>query len=247
MDDNKIFDVTPPKTPESIAAAKNARKIMLDAPQLKQSTSVSPELEQNTPEPVKPTVHHSELTIERPEEKDASKATEAVVEEVVKVDSEPEPIKTEPETAQLNAVVDEKTAEPITPEPQPEPSQDDEKPVEDAPQEKEKPDDTVKESNEDTPQLEKTETDDSPTEQEEKDEPIKQSASVDSILPDDSQRAASTAKDAMQSPTMYDTKAYYVPIGNSQHRHGHLGGAIIAGLITAALAIGAVLVVVKFL
>lgn len=81
--------------------------------------------------------------------------------------------------------------------------------------------------------------------EEEKVEPIKESASSDSILPNDSQRATAVAKDAMQSPTMFDTKAYYVPIGNSQHKHGHVLGAIIAGVVTAVVVVGGLLLFVK--
>lgn len=81
--------------------------------------------------------------------------------------------------------------------------------------------------------------------EEEKLEPIKESASTDSILPNDSQRATAVAKDAMQSPTMFDTKAYYVPIGNSQHKHGHVLGAIITGVVTAVVVVGGLLLFVK--
>lgn len=81
----------------------------------------------------------------------------------------------------------------------------------------------------------------------EKTEPIKDFGAVDSILPDDSQRATATAKESMQSPTMYDTKAYYVPIGNSQHKHGHIVGALIAGLVTAGVVGFVVLYGSKFL
>lgn len=84
-------------------------------------------------------------------------------------------------------------------------------------------------------------------EDDEKVEPIKQSASTDSILPNDSQRATAVAKDAMQSPTMFDTKAYYVPIGNSQHKHGHVLGAIIAGIVTAVVVVGGILAAAKYL
>ncbi len=86
-----------------------------------------------------------------------------------------------------------------------------------------------------------------PEETEEKVEPIKENASTDSILPNDSQRATAVAKDAMQSPTMFDTKAYYVPIGNSQHKHGHAFGAIVAGLVTAIVVVGGILAAAKYL
>jgi hypothetical protein len=83
--------------------------------------------------------------------------------------------------------------------------------------------------------------------EEEKQEPIKELASFDSVVPDDSQRASASAKGAMQSPAMYDTKAYYVPIGNSIHKHGHLTSTIIAGLVTALFLIAAVIAVGTFL
>jgi hypothetical protein len=79
----------------------------------------------------------------------------------------------------------------------------------------------------------------------EKVEPVKDLSSIDSILPDTSQRASAVAKDAMQSPVMFDTKAYYVPIGNSQHKHGHVLGAIVAGIITAAIVVGSILLLAK--
>jgi uncharacterized protein (DUF2062 family) len=44
---------------------------------------------------------------------------------------------------------------------------------------------------------------------------------------------------------MYDTKAYYVPIGKGKHRHGHVVGAVIAGIITALITAAIVYYFVK--
>lgn len=219
MDDNKIFDVTPPKTPESIAAAKNARKIMLNDPQLKQGTSATPDLDDAGTEPAKVATPHTELTIQPPAEKEEPNTAPEVA-EVVEEPTE-EPVKKKPE-------VD----EPVAPEPK-------------------EPAVTAKEETEQASTIEsdsekETVSNEVADEPEEKEEPIKELTSVDSILPDDSQRAAAVAKDTMQSPTMYDTKAYYVPIGNSQHKHGHVMGAVFAGIIAALVAVGAVFAFAKF-
>lgn len=71
--------------------------------------------------------------------------------------------------------------------------------------------------------------------------PIKESFGMVDAGLDDSQRATAAAKEAMQEPKIYDTKAYYVPIGNSHHKHGHVAGAIVAGILTAAAVALAVL------
>jgi hypothetical protein len=232
MDDKKIFDVTPPKTPESIAAAKNARKIMLNDPQLKQDTSATPDMEQTTEKAIKVETPHVELNLS-PLTKEANAGTAPEVEKSTAKPIEAQEAKESIEPA--NETI-------AAPEPVEEPSlsvteQEDADAVEKI--------DEPTESEEEQSEVEELSPPQSVTE--EKDEPIKESAAVDSILPDDSQRATATAKDAMQSPTMYDTKAYYVPIGNSQHRHGHVIGALIAGLLTAAVVVGAVFAVAKFL
>jgi hypothetical protein len=227
MDDKKIFDVTPPKTPESIAAAKNARKIMLNDPQLKQDTSATPDIVQTPQLPEKPAVPHAELNI-APLVKETPPTTEFKIKDT----------STESETAHVSEEVSEEPSSILESVEEPAVS----------PSEEEVPDvdvNKVEENEEQTKEVEKTvESKDRP---EEKDEPIRESASVDSILPDDSQRASATAKDAMQSPTMYDTKAYFVPIGNSQHRHGHVFGAVIAGLFTAIIVAAIVFGIAKFL
>lgn len=214
MDNKKIFDVTPPKTAESIEAAKSARKIMLNDPALKQDSSASPDIETAPSTPEKNLVPHQELTVS--------------------------PLTDEPKT-------DAKTAPEISS------SEDKKASVADEPKTEEIPAETANDEPETDEEAEIPKKDvvtDEPEKAEEvedKQEPIKELASFDSIIPDDSQRATATAKDAMQSPTMYDTKAYYVPIGNSKHRHGHVFGTVIAGLIVAALAVGAVIAAGTFL
>jgi hypothetical protein len=210
MDDKKIFDVTPPKTAESVEAAKSARKILLNTePTLKQETSASPDIVDavSEPEPEKKAVVHQELILTPPTE---SSLTAPEIAE--NNDSVPAPKEVSEESPVAPDAVDVEKDEPV-----------------DA--------------------LEKDEEPSAPTEEPEDDkqEPVKELAAFDSILPNDSQRATATAKDAMQSPTMFDTKAYYVPIGNSQHKHGHVVGSILAGILTAAIAVGAVLAAAKFL
>ncbi len=233
MDDKKIFDVTPPKTPESIEAAKNARKIMLSDPQLKQDTSATPDIETATDQSPKATTLHTELNIS-PLTMDSSTSSAPEVEKPaakpVKVKEADKPTEPANEVAPDVEAVDEPSGSPTE--------------QENVDQADEQTDEPAK-SDEEKIEVQELDTPDAVVEG--KDEPVKESAAVDSILPDDSQRATATAKDAMQSPTMYDTKAYYVPIGNSQHRHGHVLGAIVAGLLTAAAVAGAVFAAAKFL
>lgn len=86
---------------------------------------------------------------------------------------------------------------------------------------------------------EKDEPDEAP------DTPIKESFASTDALPNDSQRASAAAKETMQDPKIFDTKAYYVPIGNTKHKHTHARNSAIAGFITAAVVLGAVYVYVK--
>lgn len=50
-------------------------------------------------------------------------------------------------------------------------------------------------------------------------------------------RAISTAPTDLQQPRIYDTKQYYVPINDTKHKHGFLVGTIIAGVVTAVIAV----------
>jgi hypothetical protein len=59
-------------------------------------------------------------------------------------------------------------------------------------------------------------------------------------LPEASQPATDEAKDEMQDPKIYDTKEYYVPIGNSYHSHGGLKMAFAFGILCAVIVVGAI-------
>ena len=67
--------------------------------------------------------------------------------------------------------------------------------------------------------------------------------SVTDSLPDPGEKAAATAKADMQDPKPYDTKQYYVPIGNAHHKHGHVKGAFVFGIICAVIVVGIVVFV----
>lgn len=53
-------------------------------------------------------------------------------------------------------------------------------------------------------------------------------------LPDENDKKTAEATDEMQSPKIYDTKEYFVPIKKTAHSHGHLG-VVIAGIVTAII------------
>ena len=59
-------------------------------------------------------------------------------------------------------------------------------------------------------------------------------------LPTKAAQDVTTATDAMQQPRVYDTKEYFVPIHDTSHKHGYMVGTIIAGIITAIIAVAAV-------
>jgi len=59
-------------------------------------------------------------------------------------------------------------------------------------------------------------------------------------LPDPGETAADEAKDDMQDPKIYDTKEYFVPIGNTHHKHGGLKMAFAFGILCAAAVVGAI-------
>lgn len=48
-----------------------------------------------------------------------------------------------------------------------------------------------------------------------------------------------------QQPRIYDTKKYHVPINDTNHKHGFLLGTIVAGVLTAAIVLGALILIVK--
>ena len=58
-------------------------------------------------------------------------------------------------------------------------------------------------------------------------------------LPDENDKRTAEATDEMQSPKIYDTKEYFVPIKKTAHSHGGVGIAI-AGLVSAAVVAAAV-------
>jgi hypothetical protein len=60
-------------------------------------------------------------------------------------------------------------------------------------------------------------------------------------LPDPGQKAAEEAKNNMQDPKPFDTKEYYVPIGNTHHKHGSVKAAMAFGVLCAVLAVAAAL------
>jgi hypothetical protein len=60
-------------------------------------------------------------------------------------------------------------------------------------------------------------------------------------LPDPSQPANDDSDLDMQDPKIFDTKEYYVPIGNTHHGHGSLKMALAFGVLCAAIVIGGVL------
>ena len=60
-------------------------------------------------------------------------------------------------------------------------------------------------------------------------------------LPDVSKTLTTEATDAMQSPRIYDTKEYIVPIKDTVHSHGTMG-TIIAGIISAIVVVGGIVI-----
>lgn len=63
--------------------------------------------------------------------------------------------------------------------------------------------------------------------------------------PDSSQKMASNLAENMQSPKIFDTKEYHLPISQSKHSHGFLIGSVVAGLIFATIVAGLALVVLN--
>jgi hypothetical protein len=57
-------------------------------------------------------------------------------------------------------------------------------------------------------------------------------------LPDASEKAAASTKEVMQEPKIFDTKEYYVPIGDAHHAHGHGRTSLLVGLLVAAIVVG---------
>jgi hypothetical protein len=70
--------------------------------------------------------------------------------------------------------------------------------------------------------------------------PSSERFSVTDGLPDPGEKATKEAKENMQSPTIYDTKEYHVPIGKSHHAHGGVKGAFIFGIVCALAVVASI-------
>lgn len=80
-----------------------------------------------------------------------------------------------------------------------------------------------------------------PPEKEEPPKPTKESSlstdiNIDSLSND-------SITNNMQQPRIYDTKQYYVPINDTNHKHGFIVGTIIAGVVTAVLAVSVLAII----
>ncbi|HUD03386.1 MAG TPA: hypothetical protein VMR51_01205 [Patescibacteria group bacterium] len=75
--------------------------------------------------------------------------------------------------------------------------------------------------------------------------PPKERYAATDALPDPGEKAAVEAKETMQDPKIFDTKEYYVPIGNTHHGHGHLKAALLFGVICAVVVIGAAIYIMS--
>jgi hypothetical protein len=60
-------------------------------------------------------------------------------------------------------------------------------------------------------------------------------------IPDPGEKMAQQMRANMQEPKIYDTKEFYVPIGNSHHKHGDARTAFLFGIVCACVLVGAVL------
>lgn len=63
---------------------------------------------------------------------------------------------------------------------------------------------------------------------------------VSDAIPDVSQKLTAEAEVNMQQPKAFDTNEYFVPIGETVHKHGHLRESLIFGGILAAIVVAAV-------
>jgi hypothetical protein len=74
------------------------------------------------------------------------------------------------------------------------------------------------------------------------DVPVRSAENYSAIdaLPDPGETAAIEAKEGMQNPKIYDTKEYYVPIGQAHHKHGSFKLALLFGIICAVIVVGIV-------
>lgn len=87
---------------------------------------------------------------------------------------------------------------------------------------------------------------------ENKDQPIEEKPQPDTPAPPperfsaidalpEEEKTTEEVKEGMQDPSIYDTKEYYVPIGNTHHSHGGLKMAFAFGLLCAVIVVGAII------
>ncbi|MDQ5958532.1 MAG: hypothetical protein QG562_351 [Patescibacteria group bacterium] len=69
-----------------------------------------------------------------------------------------------------------------------------------------------------------------------KESPLSTDINIDSLSND-------SITNNMQQPRIYDTKQYYVPINDTNHKHGFIVGTIIAGVVTAVLAVSVLAII----
>jgi hypothetical protein len=84
-----------------------------------------------------------------------------------------------------------------------------------------------------------------PEEKEQKTGPASPYEAVDS-LPDMSEKKTTELTDQMDSPRIYDTKEYIVPIKDTMHSHGGFG-IVVAGIVSAIVVVGGIIAAVYFL
>ena len=65
-------------------------------------------------------------------------------------------------------------------------------------------------------------------------------------LPDISEKKTTEMTNEMDSPRIYDTKEYIVPIKDTMHSHGTTG-KVVAGILSALIVVGALLAAVYYL
>lgn len=63
----------------------------------------------------------------------------------------------------------------------------------------------------------------------------------DLALPDSTEQLTSKTTDNMQTPNLFDTKEYHLPISQSSHSHNFWLGTIIAGILFTVIIVGGTL------
>ncbi len=214
----KFFDVTPPSSSKGAPALKTkSRQVMV-------KTEDEPKLEDPllAPSDGSSESAHGELVLKVPEqviEPPVEVATEPK-EEPTAIELPPSPISEEPKEP-----VEEKPALAVPP------------PEHDMPAVNPLPETTPEEPAEEAEaEKEQAEAD--------KDVAAPEPFAATDALPDSSTLAANEAKDGMQDPKLYDTKAYHVPIKETHHGHGSAKAAFAFGIVCA---VGAVAGAVYFM